>query len=78
MQGAGESPVNEVQEDKNKYRFGAQTNRLLVNELKDMYIVKLCSRKVILYSISNSTVVNTCLQQSLTESKYEGQSLGEQ
>lgn len=43
-----------------------------------MYIVKLCSRKVILYSISNSTVVNTCLQQSLTESKYEGQSSGEQ
>lgn len=61
MQGAGESPVNEVQEDKNKYRFGAQTNRLLVDKLKDMYIVKLCSRKVILYSISNSTVVNTCL-----------------
>lgn len=72
------SPVNEVQEDKNKYRFGAQTNRLLVNELKVMYIVKLCSRKVILYSISNSTVVNTCLQQSLMESKYKVQSLGEQ
>lgn len=34
MQGAGESPVDEVQEDKNKYRFGAQTNRLLVNEQK--------------------------------------------
>lgn len=39
-----------------------------------MYIVKLCSRKVILYSISNSTVVKTCLQQSLVESKYEEQS----
>lgn len=62
MQSAGVSPVYEVQEDKiNRDLVLRHTGYWLMNS-KIMYIVKLCSRKVILYSISNSTVVNTCLQ----------------